>query len=43
MCYQLISEHFGENCVTLRLTGVNLQYTKLCVVFLEQPVCQKHQ
>jgi len=33
LCYQVISEHFGENRVTLWLTFAKLRCTKLCAVF----------
>ena len=36
--YQVISGHFGINCVTLWLTTIKLWCIKLCVVFLERHV-----
>jgi len=38
VCYRLISEHFGENRVTLWLTAVKLRCIKLCA-FFSGPFC----
>ena len=35
LCYQLISEHFGECCTTLWLTVATLSCIKLCAFFSE--------